>query len=65
MKTYAKLLRAGILVPVGGTIPIVLYVLFGPASGNPIGLGLLAWASWLAGAVLLIAGFVGYVRRDE
>ena len=36
MKTYAKLLRAGIATPVAGTIPLLLYVLFGPANGNPI-----------------------------
>ena len=62
MKTYAKLLRAGIATPVAGTIPLLLYVLFGPANGNPIGLGLLAWASWLLGAVLLLTGFAGYLR---
>ncbi len=52
-----------------GTAPLLLYILLGPADGNPIGLGLLAA---LAVAVALIGGLVGavalgveYLRRSR
>lgn len=37
-----RILIASLLVGVAGVAPLLLYVLFGPADGNPIGLGLLA-----------------------
>ncbi len=65
MKMYAKFLLAGLVVPVAGTIPILLYAIFGPANGNPIGLGLLAWMSWMLGLILLLVGVIGYVSRKR
>ena len=65
METHSKLLLAGVLVPLAGTLPILLYIVFGPANGNPIGLGLLAWLSWLVGAILLLVGFIGYLSSNK
>lgn len=39
-----------------GIAPLLLYILLGPADGNPIGLGLLAM---LAMAVAIIGGLIG------
>ena len=65
MKTHSKLLLAGILVAIAGTIPIYLYIKLGPADGNPIGLGLLAWLSWLVGLVLFVIGLKAYFSQDK
>lgn len=37
----AAFIKAGLVVMAAGFLPIGLYTLFGPADGNPIGLGLL------------------------
>lgn len=58
MAGFAKLLLSGVIVPVAGTLPLILYIAFGPPDGNPIGLGLLAWLSWLIGLVFLLAGLI-------
>lgn len=42
----------------GGILPLVLYMAFGPADGNPIGLGLLAVVTVPVGVIGLAAGFV-------
>ncbi len=55
----AKLLLAGIAVLVVGVGPLLLYAVFGPADGNPIGLGLLAFVAMPVGGLL---GLVGLVR---
>lgn len=47
-------LKAGALVALAGAAPLLLYILLGPADGNPIGLGLLMVAAVLAG--LFLAG---------
>jgi len=39
--TAAAFAKAGLVVLAIGAGPILLYALFGPADGNPIGLGLL------------------------
>lgn len=49
------LLMAGIAVLVLGAGPLLLYMLLGPADGNPIGLGLLAVVAVPVG--LGLAGF--------
>jgi hypothetical protein len=59
---HTRRLTIGGLVLVLGTAPLLLYVLFGPRDGNPVGLGILMWLSWLAGGVLVIWGFVGLLR---
>jgi hypothetical protein len=37
-----KILLASLLIGAAGVAPLLLYILLGPADGNPIGLGLLA-----------------------
>jgi hypothetical protein len=59
--TPAKRALTGLAVAVGGTVPLLLYIVFGPKDGNPIGLGLLMLLSWLIGAVLVIWSIVGLV----
>ena len=47
----ATFIKAGLATMAVGFLPIGLYTLFGPADGNPIGLGLLM-------VVLVPAGFL-------
>lgn len=49
------MLIAGIAVLALGAGPLLLYIVFGPADGNPIGLGLLAMVAVPVGGIL--AGF--------
>jgi hypothetical protein len=51
----------GVAVAVVGSVPLILYVMVGPRDGNPVGLGLLMWLSWLVGAVLTAWGVIGLV----
>jgi hypothetical protein len=37
-----RILRISLLIGAAGVAPLLLYILLGPANGNPIGLGLLA-----------------------
>jgi hypothetical protein len=37
-----RILRTSLLIGAAGIAPLLLYILLGPADGNPIGLGLLA-----------------------
>jgi hypothetical protein len=55
----ALLFRAGMAVLALGGGPLLLYCLFGPRDGNPIGLGLLFAASFPVAMVLLAAGGLG------
>ncbi len=55
----ARVLGAGCALAIVGATPLLAYVAFGPADGNPIGLGLLfaatapvAFGAWLVGLVL-------------
>ena len=41
----AKILAASVVLGLAGYLPLQLYIWFGPADGNPIGLGLLAFAT--------------------
>jgi hypothetical protein len=49
--TAAAFLKTGLALMAVGFLPILLYAVFGPADGNPIGLGLLM-------AVLVPIGFL-------
>ncbi|NGY05200.1 hypothetical protein [Solimonas terrae] len=53
-------MKIGAVIAALGTAPLLLYIIFGPSDGNPIGLGLLAWASWLVGGVVIV---VALLRR--
>jgi hypothetical protein len=50
-----------------GTLPLLIYVLIGAQDGNPLGLGLLMWLTWLVGggfaATGAIAGAISRFRR--
>jgi hypothetical protein len=54
----SKLFAGGIAVLVLGVGPLLLYIAFGPADGNPIGLGLLAMVAVPAGGILAGLGLV-------
>jgi len=47
---------AGLIVIVLSLAPLLLYIAFGPADGNPIGLGLLMFFGVPTGAVLAFIG---------
>lgn len=51
-----KILLVGIAIGIAGMAPLLLYILLGPADGNPIGLGLLAVVAVPAGAIVAAVG---------
>ena len=55
MMAGSRMLLVGVAVLLIGVGPLLLYILFGPADGNPIGLGLLAMVAVPVG--LGLAGF--------
>lgn len=59
--TAAKKLKMGGKILVVGTLPLLLYLMMGPKEGNPVGLGILMWLSWLIGGVQLVRGTIGVV----
>lgn len=64
-----RILLTSLVIGACGVAPLLLYIGFGPADGNPIGLGLLAMiAIPLAAAGLLIGlikTIVGYCVRER
>ena len=54
----SKLLWAGVWVLTLTTAPLLLYVMFGPKDGNPIGLGLLFFFGAPTGIIMTIVGLV-------
>lgn len=53
-----KVIALSLLVVLVSAAPIMLYILFGPADGNPIGLGFLFAAGALVGHVGFILGML-------
>ena len=51
-------LVAGAVIAGLGYLPLQLYILFGPADGNPIGLGLLAVVAVPLGALVVAIGLL-------
>jgi len=58
MKRLNKLAQAGAWVMLAAVAPLLLYVVFGPRDGNPIGLGLLFFFGFPVGLVIFIVGMV-------
>ncbi len=56
-----KCLMAGLGAVVIGFTPLGLYILLGPADGNPVGLGLLWCLSLALGIPLIVTGVVGWL----
>jgi hypothetical protein len=54
----SRIFAGGIAVLVLGTGPLLLYILLGPADGNPIGLGLLAVVAVPIGSILAGLGLL-------
>lgn len=53
--TGQQFIVGSLAIGAGGMLPLLLYIAFGPADGNPIGLGLLALAAVpIAGMGVLI-----------
>ena len=63
--TYSKRAAIGLAIAVGGSVPLLLYMMFGPKDGNPIGLGLLMLLSWLIGAALIIWSIFGRRHHQD
>jgi hypothetical protein len=72
LKRYSgrRIAMASLMLGIAGFLPLQIYTWFGPADGNPIGLGLLAWATFpfaaggfLVGAIkMLVEHFRGERR---
>jgi hypothetical protein len=56
-----KIFLTSLLIGAAGVAPLLLYILLGPADGNPIGLGLLAVVAVPASAVGMAIGLVKLV----
>jgi hypothetical protein len=54
----STMLAAGIAVLLFGAGPLLLYGLFGPADGNPIGLGLMMIVAVPVGGMLIAFGLL-------
>ena len=59
----AGMLLAGLALAASGALPLLLYVLLGPADGNPIGLGLWAVVAVPVGLILAVFGAVRWLIR--
>ena len=57
----AAFIKAGLVVMAVGFVPIGLYTVFGPADGNPIGLGLLMVALVPLGFLLMGIGVLRFL----
>ena len=55
---FSKLSWAGAIVAGLTLAPLLLYVIFGPKDGNPIGLGLLFFFGFPIGLLLFVLGFI-------
>ena len=53
-----KLLKRGLLCLLAGYLPLQFHILFGPADGNPIGLGLLFVVAAPAGTIMALIGAI-------
>jgi hypothetical protein len=61
---FNKLFWIGVAVAVASVAPLLLYVVFGPKDGNPIGLGLLFFFGTPVGVVLTLVGLATSRRRS-
>jgi hypothetical protein len=58
VRSGSRMLIAGIAVLALGAGPLLLYIAFGPADGNPIGPGLLAMVAVPVGGILAAFGLL-------
>ena len=59
----SKILWLGLILMIGSVAPLLLYIIFGPKDGNPIGLGLLMFFGFPTGLIVFIVGVVRGSRR--
>lgn len=59
--TWTVFVKTGLLLMAAGVLPIALYSLFGPADGNPVGLGLLMVVLVPIGFLLLGTGLLRWL----
>lgn len=53
-----KIILVSMAIGLGGALPLLLYIAFGPANGNPIGLGLLAVVAVPAAVIGTLIGLI-------
>jgi hypothetical protein len=61
---FSKLFWIGVAVAVASLAPLLLYIVFGPKDGNPIGLGLLFFFGTPVGVILTLVGLATSRRRS-
>jgi hypothetical protein len=59
----AKIIKMSLVIGCVGLSPLLLYIVFGPRDGNPIGLGLLAMAAMPVAAIGVCVGLVKVLLR--
>lgn len=65
----SKIFKAGLLLLVIGSSPLLLYVLYefvtGATGGNPIGLGLLLFVTFWPSVIMMIIGIVSVLLKKD
>jgi hypothetical protein len=59
----ARIVKISLVIGCVGLSPLLLYIVFGPRDGNPIGLALLAMAALPVAAVGVFVGLVKLLLR--
>lgn len=61
-KTGLRIIIYSLIIALLASLPLILYIIFGPKDGNPIGLGLLAWAGVSIGQLGVFTGlaYIGF-----
>jgi len=59
----SRFLLVGVTIAIAACLPLQLYIIFGPADGNPIGLGLLAAMGIFLGLTVFVTGLVKRLIR--
>lgn len=59
-----RIVAVSLIAGASGVLPLALYIVFGPANGNPIGLGLLAVVSVpIAAGGMLVGAIKALIER--
>jgi hypothetical protein len=62
MKPWQKILLWSVSVWALGAVPLLIYIVFGPADGNPIGLGLLYMAGQAVGLIGIVLSLFSFFK---
>ena len=61
--SLSRFLLVGVTIAIAACLPLQLYIIFGPADGNPIGLGLLMVMGIMLGMGVVAIGVIKRMIR--